>query len=125
LHESDYKSKNDAEKLTLTFSKDPKRWSSDKVFQRRKSSNTSHASRKRNNSMEIPELMRSGTGASAFSNGSIKSGKSMFGRAGGVGDLNRFGYEELIIKFQSKKDRRAFLEVWKEGVKPLSKPLSD
>jgi hypothetical protein len=128
LHESVYKSKNDGDKLTLTFSKDPSRWTSDKLFQRRKSSHTdaqpkspSLLSRKRKDSMEPPSLTRSGTGASASSNASIRSGTSMFGRGGRTGrELNRFGYEDLQIKFQNKKDRRAFLEVWKKCVKPLN-----
>ncbi|KAF2854486.1 hypothetical protein T440DRAFT_415733 [Plenodomus tracheiphilus IPT5] len=126
--------KKDTEKLTLTFSKDPSKWTADKLFQRRKSSNTTASTqapkspslftRKRTDSMEIPEIIRSGTGASTASSvGSIKSEKSIWGRgseASRAGNLNRFGYSHLDIRFQSKKDRKAFLEVWKEYVKPLS-----
>ena len=136
LTDSTYKKDN--EKLTLVFSKDPAKWTPDKLFQRRKSSKGSFSndtaaaaprspifSRKRNDSMEIPELTRSGTGVSVASSAvSIKSSRSIFGRSNGsgslrAGNLNRFGYSELEIKFQNKKDRRAFLDVWKEYVKPL------
>jgi hypothetical protein len=128
--------KKESEKLTLVFSKDASRWKSDKLFQRRKSSSASTVaaakspsssasifSRKRNDSMEIPHLTRSGTRASVVSNGSMKSFKSVLGggeNPGRLGNLNRFGYSELEIKFQNKKDRRAFLDVWKEYVKSLN-----
>jgi len=129
LTESTYKKESD--KLTLVFSKDPSRWTSDKLFQRRKSSVRTEAqpkspsifSRKRNDSMEIPQLTRSRTGASISSHGSIKSQKSLNGEGASssrTGNVNRFGYSELEIKFQSKTDRRAFLDVWKQYVKPLS-----
>lgn len=141
LADSTYK--RDSEKLTLVFSKDPTKWTTDKLFQHRKSSKGSFSndgtatasgaprspifSRKRNDSMEIPELTRSGTGPSVASSVvSIKSSKSLFGRSNGgrggssrAGNLNRFGYSELQIKFQNAKDRRAFLDVWKEYVRPL------
>ena len=136
LTESVYKK--DSDKLTLVFSKDPTKWTADKLFQRRKPSRGSISqdapkspsifSRKRNDSMEIPELTRSGTGASTASAApSIMSIRSISGRDAGssrVGNLNRFAYSELDIKFQSKKDRRAFLELWKEYVKPLGAAAS-
>jgi hypothetical protein len=141
LSESIYRK--DSEKLTLVFSKDPKRWKTHKLFkdrnssvssgERRKSSNVSNTTskspsifpRKRNDSMEIPELQRSSTSNSQSSSAaaSITSVKSMGGvgsMASRSGNLNRFGYTELEIKFQNKKDRRAFLDVWKLYVKPLS-----
>jgi hypothetical protein len=141
ISESIYKK--DSEKLTLVFSKDPKKWRSHKLFQdrkpsaandqRRKSSAISDVTpkspsifpRKRNDSMEVSELKRSNTiiSASSTSAASVTSVKSMNHRgsmASRPGSLNRFGYSELEIKFQNKKDRRAFLDVWKLYVKPLS-----
>ncbi|CAG5184027.1 uncharacterized protein ALTATR162_LOCUS10873 [Alternaria atra] len=123
--------KKDSDKLTLVFSKDPSRWATDKLFKRRKSSirsesepaNLSLPQRKRNDSMEIPGLARSESGASASPNGSLRSSRSIFENGSGssrAANLNRFGYAELEIKFQSKKDRRAFLDIWKQYVKPLS-----
>jgi hypothetical protein len=128
LADSIYKKESD--KLTLVFSKDPSRWATDKLFKRRKSStrsesepvNSSLFERKRNDSMEMPELARSESRASGSLNGSLQSPRSIFGNGSGfsrAGNLNRFGYSELDIKFQSKKDRRAFLDVWKQHVKPL------
>ncbi|KAF1845614.1 uncharacterized protein K460DRAFT_111668 [Cucurbitaria berberidis CBS 394.84] len=127
--------KKDSDKLTLVFSKDPAKWTSDKLFQRRKSSNSSVASnpatprsptfsRKRNDSMEIPGMARSGTDVSVASSAISITSRSVFGRSNGsvssrAGNLNRFGYSELDIKFQNREDRRAFLDVWKEYVKPL------
>ncbi|EMD62187.1 hypothetical protein GGP41_002356 [Bipolaris sorokiniana] len=128
--------KKESEKLTLVFSKDASRWKSDKLFQRRKSSGASTVAvprspaspsssssffspRKRNDSMEIPQLTRAGTKASVASNESFKTALTSAAHPGRLGNLNRFGYSELEIKFQSKKDRRAFLEVWAEFVKPL------
>lgn len=123
--------KEDSDKLKLVFSKNPTRWKTDKLSLRCKSSSTctvprspSVKLRKRNDSMEIPDLTRSATGASALSNSSNKSTKSGLGSRGNCtrpGNLNRFGYSKLDIKFHTKKDRRAFLDVWKEHVKPLSK----
>ncbi|EFQ94213.1 hypothetical protein PTT_08183 [Pyrenophora teres f. teres 0-1] len=129
LTESTYKKESD--KLTLAFSKDPSRWTSDKLFQRRKSSTRAELqskspsifSRKRNDSMEIPQSTRSKTGGSVSSTGSIKSHGNLNGDGASssrAGNMNRFGYSELEIKFQSKTDRRAFLDVWKQYVKPLS-----
>ena len=128
LADSIYKKESD--KLTLVFSKDPSRWATDKLLKRRKSStrsesepvNSSLFERKRNDSMEMPELARSESRASGSLNGSLQSPRSIFGNGSGfsrAGNLNRFGYSELDIKFQSKKDRRAFLDVWKQHVKPL------
>ncbi|KNG49266.1 mfs phs inorganic phosphate transporter [Stemphylium lycopersici] len=123
--------KKDSDKLKLVFSKNPTRWKTDKLSLRRKSSSTCTVPkspfvtpRKRNDSMEIPDLTRSATGASALSNSSNKSTKSGLGSRDNSthpGNLNRFGYSELDIKFHTKKDRRAFLDIWKEYFKPLSK----
>lgn len=127
--------KKDSDKLTLVFSKEASRWKSDKLFQRRKSSSASTVmtaapnspsmlSRKRNDSMEIPHLTRSGTKASVASNDSMKSFKSGLGSGSNParqGNINRFKYSELEIKFQNKKDRKAFVDVWKEYVKPLKR----
>jgi hypothetical protein len=130
LTDSVYKRASD--KLTLVFSKDPSRWATDKIFKRRKSSTRSESEpatsslpqRKRNDSMEIPGIARSESGTPASPNGSLKSSRaSIFGNGSGfsrAANLNRFGYSELEIKFQNKGDRRAFLDVWKQHVKPLS-----
>jgi hypothetical protein len=123
LTESVYKKKSDS--LTLTFSKNPAKWSSDKIFQRRKSSTSSIAptspiSTKRRDSMEIPGITRSGTGASSTS--SIKSARPFFARSKAssrIGNMNSFGYSKLEIEFQGTKDRREFLEIWKTYVKSL------
>jgi hypothetical protein len=123
--------KKESDKLSLVFSKDPAKWTPDKLFQRRKSSQTSRdsdaptspVSRKRNDSMEIPGLTRSGTnGSVASSAASFKSSRSFFGRSKAstrLGNVNSFGYSELDILFQNTKDRRAFLDVWKKYVRPL------
>ena len=127
--------KKDSERLTLVFSKDSAKWTPDKLFQRRRSSRNSINdvaaprspifSRKLNDSMEIPELTHSGTDVNvAFSTDSIQSSRDILRSSLGSGSsrvarLNRFGYSELDIKFQNKKDRRAFLDVWKEYVKTL------
>ncbi|OAL53391.1 hypothetical protein IQ07DRAFT_562218 [Pyrenochaeta sp. DS3sAY3a] len=126
--------KKDCEKLTLVFSKEPAKWTSDKLFQRRKSSRSDDAAptspiwamSKRKDSMEIPGITRSGTEtsvASASSALSIRSSLSVFGRSkesSRMANLNQFGYSKLEIEFLGKKDRRAFLEVWGRYVKPLS-----
>ncbi|KAH8731554.1 hypothetical protein GQ44DRAFT_671543 [Phaeosphaeriaceae sp. PMI808] len=128
LTESVYNKTSD--KLTLVFSKDPKRWTSDKLFQRRKSSQgsvsdnmpSSPITTKRKDSMEIPGITRSGTrGSVASMADSIKSSHSVFGKSSTSrnGNLNSFGYAKLDIEFQNSKDRRAFLDVWKMYVKPL------
>lgn len=123
----------DSDKLRLVFSKEPARWAPDKVFRRRQSSKSSISneesqfslsSRKRMDSMEILALSRIGTGVStAKSEISSKSmhldGRTSRPSMSRTANLNRFGYSELEIKFQSKKDRKAFLDVWKEYVKPL------
>jgi hypothetical protein len=123
LTESVYKKKSDS--LTLTFSKNPAKWTSDKLFQRRKSSTSintpsSPTSTKRKDSMEIPGITRSGTGASSAS--SIKSARPFFARSKAssrIGNMNSFGYSKLDIEFQNTKDRRDFVDIWKMYVKPL------
>jgi hypothetical protein len=123
--------KKESDKLTLKFSKDPTKWTSDKLFPRRKSSQisrhgvapTSPISRKGNDSMEIPGITRLGTkGSMASSAASIKSNRSFFDRSKAsnrLGNVNSFGYSNLDIEFQNSKDRRAFLDVWKKHVRPL------
>jgi hypothetical protein len=121
----------DSDKLMLIFSKDPSRWAADKLFKRRKSStetepeptNSFLFSEKRNDSMEISRFSRSDSATSVSSNGSLKSPRGICRDGSGflrAANLNRFGYSALEIKFQSKKDRRAFLDIWKEYVKPLN-----
>jgi hypothetical protein len=52
---------------------------------------------------------------------SVSSFTSIFGgRPNGAAGLNRFGYGELEIRFQSKKDSKAFLDVWRQYVRPLA-----
>ncbi|KAH7341180.1 hypothetical protein BKA66DRAFT_580388 [Pyrenochaeta sp. MPI-SDFR-AT-0127] len=131
---TDSTSKKDSDKLTLVFSKDPAKWTPDKLFQRRKASKGSIISEepsspaimsKRNDSMGISSLARYGTRVSIAS--TVTSSKSLRGTCGSdsssspsrIGNLNRFGYSELEIKFQNKKDRKAFLDVWAQYVKPL------
>ena len=113
--------KKNSEELRLDFSKEPGKWTRDKVFGRRDSSN----------SCEVVEearpggLSRAGTrrsigSSSAMSVGSTRS--SIFGggeRKGAAGNLNRFGYSKLDIEFQSKSDRREFLDIWKKYVRGL------
>jgi hypothetical protein len=126
-----------SDKVTLVFSKEPGRWNKDKLFQRRKSSFASTASaspatltERRDSSQsilslppspDIPNLVRSGTHTSVVSVTSIKSSRSTFGRLGHsrTGDLNRFGYNELEIKFQSKSDRKDFVMLWQQHVEQL------
>ena len=127
-----------SDKVTLVFSKEPGRWNRDKLSQRRKSSSASTASawpasltegrdsgqsiRSLPPSPDIPSLVRSGTHASVISATSIKSSRSLFGRSGRarIGDLNRFGYNELEIKFQSKSDRKDFVTLWQQYSEQLN-----
>ncbi|CAI6334782.1 unnamed protein product [Periconia digitata] len=97
-------------KLQLIVSKDPGRWSRHKV--RRNSSKTSESSVNQETGGRPGTLRRESTASSA---------KSMFGgkKPSGAGNLNRFGYSELEIKFQSELDRMDFLEIWQRFVKPL------
>jgi hypothetical protein len=103
LDESVYKKRSD--KLQLVVSKEPSKWTRDKV-------NGGHG------------LKRTSTVASvASSTTSVKSSStSIFGggKPNATGGLNRFGYGELEMRFQSKTDGKDFLEVWKKYVKPLS-----
>ncbi|KAI4951477.1 hypothetical protein J4E91_004187 [Alternaria rosae] len=128
LTESVYKK--DSDKLTLLFSKDASRWATDKLFKRRKSSTQAGSEaanpslKKRNDSMEMPRFSRSDSGASGSLNGSPIRLKDISGGGGGgfsrAANLNRFGYSALEIKFQSRKDRMAFLDIWKQYIKPLN-----
>jgi hypothetical protein len=45
--------------------------------------------------------------------GSVRGGASI------TQAVNRFGYSELKIEFQSKDDRKEFLKIWGEYVKPF------
>jgi hypothetical protein len=124
--------KKESDKLTLAFSKDAAKWTPDKLYAGRKASwgstssevptSPSNASQRRD-SMEIPAIRRSGTGNSTSSvAGSIMSTRSFFGRSkrpASTGTTNACGYSKLELEFQSSKDRRAFLDVWKRYVRPL------
>jgi hypothetical protein len=124
LTDSVCKKKSDS--LCLVFSKDPEKWTTDKLFQRRKSSTsskppTSPKRDKRKDSMEppTPHITRSATGSSASS---IKSTRSFFPRSKSsqrIGNINSFGYAKLDIDFQNSMDRRDFVEIWQKYVKGL------
>jgi hypothetical protein len=123
----------ESDHLTLKFSKEPSRWMTDKMFSQRRFSQiskagdapTSPVNRKRNDSMEIPGITRSGMDGSVSSSAaSIKSSRSFFGRSKAstrLGNVNSFGYSKLDIEFKKPGDRTAFLDVWKKYVKPLVK----
>ncbi|KAF2448298.1 hypothetical protein P171DRAFT_352782 [Karstenula rhodostoma CBS 690.94] len=120
LDDSVYNKRSD--KLQLVFSKEPGKWTRDKVFPRRKSSKSSEG----DGDSERPGLGRVGTRSSMASSSaaSISSARSsLFSsgqKKGAAANLNRFGYSELEIKFQSKSDRGAFLDMWKKHVKGLA-----
>jgi hypothetical protein len=107
LTESTCKKKSDS--LSLVFSKDLEKWTSDKLFQRGKSSTSSNAptspiSTKWKGSMEISGITRLGTGASSAS--SIKSTRTFFARSKAstrIENMNSFGYAKLDIEFQSTR----------------------
>jgi hypothetical protein len=83
-----------SDKLTLTFSKDPGKWSSEKVFRLQKTLQVPHnSSRPASDDIKTARLEAS---------------------------LNRFGYTRLDIEFQNHSDRKAFTDVWARYVKPLS-----
>lgn len=115
LDESVYRKSSD--KLELVFSKEPGKWTRDKIFQRRKSSKSSDGGDGQENGAD--NRRRSTAGSVMSTAVSVKSSKSMFGggRSNVTGNLNRFGYSELEIKFQSKADRKDFLEVWKKYIR--------
>jgi hypothetical protein len=112
-----------SDKLTLTYSKDPARWTLDKIFQNRRSSRGSESSAAslRRDSTQTPGITRSGT---AESSASIRSSRTFFaGRSSAssrIGNLNYFGYAKLDIEFLNSHDRREFLDIWKTGVKSLT-----
>ncbi|KAF2876086.1 hypothetical protein BDV95DRAFT_482567 [Massariosphaeria phaeospora] len=130
LDDAAYKSS--SKKLELVFSKKPDKWSRDKLFQRRRSSNTTPTS-PQDTALALKRtgapdpgyaLTRSGTASSVASSAmSTRSGRSSVfasGSSNAIGNMNRFGYSELKIEFQSKRDRADFLDIWKKYVKPLS-----
>ncbi|KAF2463559.1 uncharacterized protein BDR25DRAFT_297914 [Lindgomyces ingoldianus] len=109
--------KKNSEKLQLVFSKDPGKWTRDKLFKRRKSSKGFEGG-----GVELGALARMNTATSVASSSafSIRSSKSeVFGCSNRSNNLNRFGYSELKIEFQSKKDRKEFVAVWRQFLKPL------
>jgi hypothetical protein len=127
-----------SDKLTLVFSKEPGKWNRDKLFQRRKSSSASisavadaspisrrdsgQSARSPPASPGITALLRRDTQTSIVSSTSNLSSRSLFRQRSGrnrVGDLNRFGYNELEIRFKSKSDRKDFVALWQQHVKQL------
>lgn len=120
--------KKDSDKLTLTFSKDPTRWSTDKVFSRRRLSRSTTGDaasvcaniKNRKDSMELPSIKLSGS-SSASSAATVRP-QSLFGKGTAPsrgGNVNCFQYKRLDIEFQNKKDRREFTEIWRRFVKPI------
>ncbi|KAF1961956.1 hypothetical protein CC80DRAFT_512992 [Byssothecium circinans] len=110
--------KKSAEKLKLIVSKEPGKWSREKVFPRRKSSKSS--SNDENYDVEPGKRRRSTMVSGASSVESGISARSMIG--GGrcaQGNLHKLGCSEVDIKFQKASDRRDFIEVWSTYVKPL------
>lgn len=111
LDKSVYKKGSD-KKLKLVVSKEPTKFSKDKV--RRNSSRASNSSgNQESGGVRGGTLRRTSTASSAKS--------MMFGgsKPSGVGNLNRFGYSELEIKFQTDADRINFLDIWHKYVKPF------
>jgi hypothetical protein len=127
LKESEYKDRSD--KLKLVFSKEPGKWTGEKLFRIRKDSKgSSLIGDVEERSVDLGSsvsLQRSNTvtsisTSSAMSTASSKPNLFRHGRgANRAANLNRFGYGELEIKFQCKQDRRDFVEIWKEHVRPL------
>jgi hypothetical protein len=133
LDESVYKKSSD--KLELIFSKEPGKWGKDKLFKRRKSSKDDDLKPQDVKRQSI-STVRSGVGSTLMRTGTVSSVSSMSsmastssarsnmsfygsGRERQMNSLNRFGYSELEIKFQNKKDRKEFLDVWRLHVKPF------
>lgn len=107
-----------SKQLQLVFSKEPSKWTRDKVF--RRSSRPSGGAGKEGECLST----RASSAASVVSSSraSVKSNnRSMFGRErhGAVRTLNRFGYSDLEIKFQNEDDCKAFLDIWKGFVRRL------
>ena len=115
----------DSDKLTLTFSKDATKWSRDKLFHRRRSSRSSIGSNATSliNSPSLSARRRGSVVDVSLSSspGSTYGGHGSSSMSAG---LNRYGYSELNIKFQNRKDRAAFCKVWKRHVKPLGASAS-
>jgi hypothetical protein len=86
--------KRSSDTLTLTFSKDSGKWSSEKVFRPQKTLQGLHNS-------------------SQPASDDIKTARL-------DASLNRFRYTKLNIEFQNHSDRKAFTNVWARYVKPLS-----
>ena len=119
LDDSVYKKK--SERLQLDFSREPGKWTRDKVFagQRRDSTTPSITGSERPG----VGLARADTRLSMASSvaASVSSGRSSIfnsgDRKGATGNLNRFGYSKLEIEFHSRSDRSAFLDIWKKYVR--------
>ena len=111
-----------SEKLVLVFSKDPAKWGRDKLFRNaRKGSRDSCSDTLMQGEVPKASLKRMSTASSIGSVRSSKSTQSIYGlgRERQMNSLNRFGYSELEIRFKDKRDRRAFLDVWRLYVKPF------
>ncbi|KAF3032529.1 hypothetical protein E8E12_002302 [Didymella heteroderae] len=127
-----------SDRLTLVFSREPGKWNRDKLFQRRKSSSPSispvldasptsrrdsgQSARSPPASPGISGLGRRDTQTSIVSTASSLVYRPLFGQRSALNrmsDLNRFGYNELEIKFQNKSDRKDFVALWQQHVKQL------
>ncbi|ORY11458.1 hypothetical protein BCR34DRAFT_538353 [Clohesyomyces aquaticus] len=101
--------------LKLPFSKEPGKWTRQKLFKGRKSSSST--------ATETPTgLSRVNTSTSIASSSafSIRSSRSeLFGPPNRTNNLNRFGYSKLEVEFRSKKDRKDFVDIWRQFVKPM------
>ncbi|PSN65516.1 hypothetical protein BS50DRAFT_60712 [Corynespora cassiicola Philippines] len=129
LDESTYKKSSD--KLKLVFSRKPDSYKRDKVYKRQRKDSrveedqeTAVATRRLSSPRDTPNLHPADDFAPlAFLTRPPKSNPQALGginrpKSAPV-TLNRFGYSEFEIKFQSKQDRQDFLAIWKKYVKPL------
>jgi hypothetical protein len=102
--------------LRLTFSKEPRKYEKDKLWLSKEKRALSAAEGKE---VQFGALKQATMASSVEPDAaSIRSAKSAFSTAG-RSFLNHFGYDYVEIKFSSRKDRREFLAVWRQFVKPL------
>ncbi|KAF2200036.1 hypothetical protein GQ43DRAFT_374804 [Delitschia confertaspora ATCC 74209] len=103
------------EKVVLLFSKEARRLRKRYVTNREKDSKET-ANHEDNVLNSLPALCRRGTISSVRSStASMRSAN--FGFENRQNSVNRFGYSELQIRFQSQKDQKDFLDVWRRYLK--------
>jgi hypothetical protein len=123
LDQSEYKKSSD--ELVLIFSKRAEQRNKDKLFKRTQSSKDDDVVVEPVNLMSAVPTWSSKSMSTVSSVELTRSNRSGDGsldksvRERQVNTLNRFGYSELKIRFMDKRDRKAFLDVWKLYVKPL------